>query len=60
MVTQKISSYSEGVPGLFYPEIRRPMAAGILTGFEAPKLLADLLTPLIGIRQKIDIGVFML
>lgn len=54
------SAYSEGVPGLFYPEIRLPMAAGILTGFEAPKLRADLLIPLIGIRQKIDIGVFML
>ena len=35
-------------------------SAGILTGIESPKLQANLPTPLIGVWERINIGVFML
>jgi len=36
------------------------MIAGILTGIDGPKISADLPTPLIGIWERINIGIYML
>lgn len=46
------------VPRLFHHDHGDPL--GVLTGFDGPRIAANLPTPLVGVWERVNIGVFLL